>query len=208
MPEENIVDEFDSAYKLLSKEYEELMKFPYEPRYDQLMKSEAAYAQFDLSGGSSSPEVQDLEIRPIDFTHPDTTTLAALNHNVFAASFRRHLLAREFSYANRMLSRWRSLAKDVEALYENAYEFYYRQEDIRSLKNAEERKAAVHSKMKHVLGLKVLVEKFYDKEGNYIVGEAVAYRASVQAQIEDFDAQLASDNKHLDVFQKMRELGM
>lgn len=208
MNEENPMVEFDSAYQLLAKQYEELMKYPYEPRYEQLLKPESAYAQFDLSGGSSVPEVKDLEIRPLDFTHPDTTTLQQLNHNVFAASFRRHLLAREFSYANRMLSLWRSLAKDVEALYNNAFEFYFRQEEIRALKNADERRAAVHAKMKHVLALKVLVEKYYDKEGNYIVGEAVAYRNAVQAQVEDFDAQLASDNKHLDVFQKMRELGM
>jgi len=201
--------DFNRQYDILFAAFEELKKISLEPRYDKLLRTESDFRQFNLSEtGPGISDVLDVEMRPIDFTHPDTTTLAMLNHNVFAASFRRHLMAKEFSFSNRFLSKWRSLAKDVELLYNNVFEYYYRQEETRALKNADERRSYIHSRIARMLWFKNEVEKLYDKEGNYIVGEAVAYRNSVQAQIDDLDAQLASDNKHLDVFQKMKEMGM
>ena len=202
------MEDFNEAVVLLKKRCEELLVVDYERRYDALMKTDYEYKAFNLSGDPTHPEPIDLEIRPVDFENPDTAMLQAVNHNIFAARFRRHLLVREYVFATKMLSKWRSLATDVQSLYDNAYEHNFRQQEVRSLKNAEERKAEVHARIPEIVALKSTVEKFYDKDGNYVMGEAVAYKNAVQSVIEDLDAQLISDNKQLDVFQKMKDMGM
>lgn len=203
------VTEFDEAYNTLRTQADELVKVTtYEARYDLFEKAERDYSQFNLSGSPTLPEIIDLEIRPVQFDYPDTAMLAATNHNIFAARFRRHLLTREFIIATRWLSKWRSLWKDTQTLYGMAFEVLLKDPEVSSLKNADSRRAEIHSRIQAILTLKAFVEKFYDKEGNYVVGESVAYRNAVQAAIENLDSQLISDNKQLDVFQKMKDMGM
>lgn len=203
-----LLDEFSMVFGLLRAKYEELKQSPYEPRYEKLMRREAEYVKFVLDPSDPSSETMDLAIKLIDVQDSDRVSLQQVSKSIFQGTFRRQLLAKEYVYAIRQMAKWQTLSNDVETLYKRMFEFYSLCPEIRNgFKTVGEREAEVNSHIAHVGELLAQARNFYEKSGNYILGEAALYRSAVKAQVEALDGLLASSSKQLDVFQKLREVG-
>ena len=196
------------AFSLLKERYDVLSRVSYEPRYARLYMNEREYENYVLDPSDPSSETMDLRITLVDLQEPDRLQLQLVSQSVFRGTFRRQLLSREYVFAIRSVAKWQTLANDVEALYKRMFEFYSLCSEIKNgFKTVGEREAAINSQMPEVSDLLAKVHSYYEKNGNYILGEATLYRSAVKSKIESLDGLLASVSKQLDIFEKLKDVG-
>lgn len=199
---------FNSLKSLYTSKYEELKKFNYAEKYSSLYRQEKDWDNYPLDYFDPTSEKIDLSLVPIIFDDPAPIALQVMNKNLFRATFRKTLLSDEYVYANQVLADWQSLSVDVETFYEKIRDFYLTIPEIKILKTIGDREAEVHQHIQDVLELRYNVRHYYSKDGNFMMGEAYLYRNAIQNKLDNYQTILESLTKHIDIFQKMKDMGM
>jgi hypothetical protein len=206
LPSTQELKDIDEAYKVLAARYEELIGFNYEARYDALLRTETDYANYVVDPALN--EVQDLSITMAQFDHPETMALQSVNKALLNISLRRDMISKEYIRSIRNLSSWQSMANDVEAFYQRAFDYLLTFEEIKWLKTIGDKAAEIHQHIPHILDLKNDVNRYFKKDGNFMNGEALSYRNAVKEVLEDLDMKKETTAKQCEIFSKMREAGM
>jgi hypothetical protein len=153
-------------------------------------------------------EVQDLSIHMAQFDHPETQSLQAINRALLNISLRRDMISKEHVRAIRNLAQWQSMANDIEAFYQRAFDYLLTFEEIKGLKTIGDKAAEINQHIPHIQDLKNDINRYYRKDGNIVYGEAYNYRIAVKEVLEDLDLKKETTARQCDIFQKMREAGM
>jgi hypothetical protein len=206
LPKTKEMENIEEAFKILSTRYDELLRFNYEKRYEALLRTEGEYANYVVD--KAMGEVQDLSIIMAQFDHPETQSLQAINRALLNISLRRDMISKEYIRSIQNLSHWQSLANDVEAFYQRAFDYLLTFEEIKGLKTIGDKAAEIHQHIANIVSLKDGVSRYYHKDGNIVYGEAYNYRIAVKEVLEDLDLKKETTAKQCEIFAKMREAGM
>lgn len=196
----------DEAYKVLAARYEELVGFNYDARYSALLRTEKDYVEYVVDPALN--EVQDLSIGIAQFDHPETQALQAINRALLNISLRRDMISKEYIRSIQNLSSWQSLANDIEAFYQRAFDYLLTFEEIRGLKTIGDKAAEIHQHIPHILDLKNDVNRYFKKDGNFMNGEALSYRNAVKEVLEDLEAKAETTSRQFSIFSSMKDMGM